>query len=271
MTALTWLLLGLGVLLLPAVDPAATRARLLTCARPAGRGADRVRFARAAAPSGARRDPGLRGGRPSRCSAWAGPVLAAATGIGSATLARLVLVALRGRAARRREAELTSAVRLIAAELESGQPALGRIHRGSAARRPTWRARVRQPPPRRVTPGTTRRSTAAELRGLGDAWRVADRAGAPLAAVVRRVADDLAARVEQRQAVTAAVAGARSSAALLAGLPLLGLLLGAAMQAHPLDVLLTTRAGQLVCLLGVALDAAGVLWTQRLAARAERA
>jgi tight adherence protein B len=50
----------------------------------------------------------------------------------------------------------------------------------------------------------------------------------------------------------------------------LGVLLGAAMQAHPLDVLLGTPSGRLLCLVGVALDAAGLLWTRRLTSRAER-
>ena len=201
--------------------------------------------------------------------AWAGPILAAATGIGSATVARLVLVALRTRAARRRAAELTSAVRLIAAELESGSRPSAAFTAAAQASG-IWCAEFTSAAAA-CHAGHDPPLDGAELRGLGQAWRVAARAGAPLAAVVRRVADDLGARVEQRQAVTAAVAGARSSAALLAGLPLLGLLLGAAMQAHPLDVLVATRAGQLVCLLGVSLDAAGVLWTQRLAAAAERA
>jgi tight adherence protein B len=109
------------------------------------------------------------------------------------------------------------------------------------------------------------------LRGLAQAWSVAVTTGAPMADVVRRVADDVAARLEQRRGVSAAVAGARSSALLLAGLPVLGLLLGAAMQARPLEVLLQTPAGQLLGLAGVTLDALGVLWTQFLIARAERA
>jgi tight adherence protein B len=111
---------------------------------------------------------------------------------------------------------------------------------------------------------------APALRSLAHAWSVAAATGAPLADVVRRVADDLAARIEQRHGVAAAVAGARSSALLLAGLPALGLLLGAAMQAHPLDVLVRTPAGRLLGLVGVTLDALGVLWTQLLIARSER-
>ncbi len=83
------------------------------------------------------------------------------------------------------------------------------------------------------------------------------------------MARDLAARIDQRGAVATALAGARSSAALLAVLPVLGLVLGTAMQADPVTVLLATPAGTR-CLVGVGLDAAGLLWTHWLAARAER-
>jgi tight adherence protein B len=87
--------------------------------------------------------------------------------------------------------------------------------------------------------------------------------------VVGRVADDLAAQVDQRRGAGSALSGARTSAVLLAGLPVLGLLLGAAMQAGPLHVLFGTPSGRLLSLLGVALDSAGLLWTQWLTSRAE--
>jgi len=103
------------------------------------------------------------------------------------------------------------------------------------------------------------------------AFRIAEAAGVPLADTLAGVDRDLEARAELGYAVTGAVAGARASAALLAGLPLLGLLLGAAMGAHPLGFLLGSATGRLVCCAGVLLDAGGVVWTQRLAARAERA
>jgi tight adherence protein B len=91
-----------------------------------------------------------------------------------------------------------------------------------------------------------------------------------LADVVARVAADVSGHVAARREVAAQLAGARSSGALLAGLPVLGLLLGAAMGAHPLTVLIDTPSGQLLALLGVTLDAAGLLWTQQLAGHAER-
>jgi tight adherence protein B len=103
------------------------------------------------------------------------------------------------------------------------------------------------------------------------AFRVAESAGVPLAAALAGVDRDLRARTDLTHAVSGAVAGARASAALLAGLPVLGLLLGAAMGAHPLDFLTGSAAGRLACCLGVLLDSAGVVWTQRLVARAERA
>ena len=94
--------------------------------------------------------------------------------------------------------------------------------------------------------------------------------GAPLADVCARLARDLTDRIDQRGAVATALAGARSSAALLAVLPALGLALGSAMQADPVTVLLSTPAGHALLVVGVALDAAGLLWTARLAAGAER-
>ena len=61
-------------------------------------------------------------------------------------------------------------------------------------------------------------------RALGLAWRLGHDTGAALGAVLARVADDLAAAAEQRRAVAVALAGPRASAAVLTGLPLLGLL-----------------------------------------------
>lgn len=110
-----------------------------------------------------------------------------------------------------------------------------------------------------------------ELVSLAHAWRVADTTGAPLAEVWSRVARDLGDRIEQRRAVAIALAGARSSAGLLAGLPVVGVLLGSAMQAQPLRVLFATATGHAVLLVGVCLESAGLGWTQWLTARAETA
>ena len=103
-----------------------------------------------------------------------------------------------------------------------------------------------------------------DLRAVGLAWSLGQDTGAPLAEVLERVADDLAATDEQRRAVLVALSGPRSSAVLLAGLPVVGIALGASMGARPLAFLTAAGAGRLVCLLGVLLDAAGVMWMRRI-------
>ena len=56
---------------------------------------------------------------------------------------------------------------------------------------------------------------------------------------------------------------------LLAGLPVLGIGLGAGMGADPLRVLIGTVPGQLALLTGVGLEALGVLWTSRVITKAQ--
>ena len=100
-------------------------------------------------------------------------------------------------------------------------------------------------------------------------WAVSERSGAPAAAVLDRVEQDLRARQQQGREVAAALAGARSTGTLLAVLPLLGIGLGAGMGAHPITVLLGQPRGQMALMLGIALEALGVLWTSRIIAAAE--
>lgn len=198
----------------------------------------------------------------------AGPVLGLAAGVVAATIGVSVLIARDARTGERREQELVSALHLLAAELSSGsspEPALRAAAEACSAHCAELNSAADA-----VARGEPPEFGAGELVPLGRAWQVAADSGAPLADVVGRVAGDVAARITRRRDVSAAVAGARSSAALLAVLPALGLLLGAAMQAHPLQVLFGSPAGRLLCLVGVVLDACGLAWTHRLAVGAQR-
>lgn len=172
------------------------------------------------------------------------PVLPAVAGaVAAGTAASVVGRAAADRVRRRESAALLESVGALAADLRAGQPpaeALAAVGTGPAARHPTVAA----------------------------VWTVSDRSGASAAAVLDRVEEDLRIRLGQRQEVDAQLAGARSTAALLAVLPLLGIGLGAAMGARPLGVLLGETRGHLALLAGVALDAAGVLWTARIVAAA---
>ncbi len=108
------------------------------------------------------------------------------------------------------------------------------------------------------------------LGRIAAATRLSMRTGCSLAAVATAVEDDLRARARHRGELRAATAGPRASAAVLAGLPLLGLLMGSGVGADPWRILTTTGVGQVLLVGGVALEAAGLSWSYRLVRRALR-
>jgi tight adherence protein B len=183
--------------------------------------------------------------------AWLGhgvtaPVLPVIAGAAAgATAAAALGRAAADRARRRADAALAEAVGGLAADLRAGQQPAEALA---------------------VLPGPAR-----QHRAVVAVWSVSERSGAPAAAVLDRVEQDLRARQEQRREVAAALAGARSTGTLLAVLPLLGIGLGAGMGAHPITVLLAQPRGQVALVGGVVLEALGVLWTSRIIASAEDA
>ena len=93
--------------------------------------------------------------------------------------------------------------------------------------------------------------------------------GAGLADGLDRISAGLRAERDQREELQALLAGPRSTALVLALLPAFGLLLGSAMGADPVRVLLHSPAG-LVCLgVGAVLEWAGLTWVARLVRTAE--
>lgn len=104
----------------------------------------------------------------------------------------------------------------------------------------------------------------AWLGRLADAWSLADRYGIPLADLLDAVRSDTEHRVRFAAEVQARLAGPRATAAVLAGLPLLGLALGQAVGAAPLRVLCQTVVGQVLLVIGTAATCIGVLWSARL-------
>ncbi len=112
---------------------------------------------------------------------------------------------------------------------------------------------------------------AEGLRGLAACWRVAVDQGAGLAAGLDRLEAALRADRDQRSDLRAQLAGARATAVMLAGLPVLGLLLGVALGSDPLRVLLHTGAGLGCLLAGGVLESLGVWWVTRIVRGAEAA
>lgn len=271
--AIAWLALGaaIGVVPVPSVagfrtHALARRGRLVAVAVP-----DRdASWSRPRAPT-----LGLLG-----CAACAvaagvvgGPAIGVAVALVAATVAGSISSALSARRAARRRRELLTSVRLLVAELESGSRSAAAL-RAAAAVAPQHAEALAAAGAAAETgsdaAGTLFASGARDLAPLAHAWRVGALTGAPMADVLGRVAADLSDDDDRHRAVAVALAGPRSSAALLAGLPVVGIALGAAMGARPLTFLFGSSAGRLVCCIGVALDAAGVLWTQRLMRRVQQ-
>ncbi|WP_344001059.1 type II secretion system F family protein [Streptomyces thermocarboxydovorans] len=109
-----------------------------------------------------------------------------------------------------------------------------------------------------------RQPGAEGLRGLAACWRVAVDQGAGLADGLDRLEAALRAERDQRNDLRAQLAGARATAVLLAGLPVLGLALGAALGADPLHVLLHTPAGLGCLAAGAVLEGLGLLWVRHI-------
>ncbi|MGW0534243.1 type II secretion system F family protein [Streptomyces sp. NPDC003032] len=118
--------------------------------------------------------------------------------------------------------------------------------------------------------GDASREPGAEgLLGLAACWRVAVDRGAGLAAGLERLEGALRSERDQRADLRAQLAGARSTAVMLAGLPVLGLLMGGALGAEPLRVLLHTGPGLGCLAVGGVLEGVGVWWALRIVRGAE--
>lgn len=108
------------------------------------------------------------------------------------------------------------------------------------------------------------------LRAVVACWRVAAGSGAALAPAIDRVADALQDEIDLSREVASIMAGPRATVHVLAGLPVIGLLLGTAIGARPIAFLFGSALG-VGCVLGaVVLDALGVAWSRRIARRAAR-
>jgi len=102
---------------------------------------------------------------------------------------------------------------------------------------------------------------------LRSGWLLSRRHGVAFGRVVSGIADELADEVAAEQERTAQLAGPRLSGYVMAGLPMMGLLLGAGMGVNPVAVLFGSAAGRLLLMVGVALMCAGLLWSARIVDR----
>ena len=211
---------------------------------------------------------------------WVVPVLAFGAMVAVGPLVAVPLVLGLGgrelwRLRRRRQEAVATADRvletceLLAAEVTAGQPPGHALARAATA----WP--VLAPAAEAGTlggnlPGTLRELAdapgASELRLVGAAWEVAHRSGSGLAEALDRVSATVRADRATRRVIESELASARATARLMAGLPVLVLLLGAGAGTSPWAFLATTPIGWVCLVGGLALGLAGLWWIERIAA-----
>jgi len=204
----------------------------------------------------------------------AAPVLALLVGIGPAVAAGLVAATLahRGAGRRRRTAsardddDLRRALTVMSADMRAGAPMVHACRSAADELGPSGGI------------GAALRTMAAELELGGSleadpdrhpglqrlvrAWTISSQAGLPMVALLDELRTDLVARSDFRSRTQASLAGPRATAAVLAGLPVLGIGLGQLMGAAPLRVLLDSPVGSVLLVIGAGLVCAGLLWSE---------
>lgn len=126
-----------------------------------------------------------------------------------------------------------------------------------------------------ATGADPRRAAALRLQqsqmiaSLGTALAVCERTGAPTAGMLQHLAEALRDLHDAAQARRSAFAGPRSTARILLVLPLAGLGLGMLLGGDPLRLLLTSGAGHLLGIAGLALTTLGWWWMHRMIRQAD--
>jgi tight adherence protein B len=107
----------------------------------------------------------------------------------------------------------------------------------------------------------------AHWERLAVCWRLAAEHGLAMSTLMRAAQRDIAERQRFSARVISRLAGARATAAILAGLPVLGTLLGQLIGAQPMRFLLDGHAGGWLLVTGTVLVCAGLLWSDRITDR----
>ncbi|MDH6124569.1 type II secretion system F family protein [Kitasatospora sp. GP82] len=180
----------------------------------------------------------------------------------------------------RRETAVIELCAGLAAELRAGATA-DRALSVVTARLTSLRAGLGPGPTASLAAGQYGADIPAALRAMAElpggrgaaavaaCWEVTAESGTGLAAGLDQLADALRAERALTEEIAGELAGPRATIVVLAALPLIGLLLGAALGAEPVRILLHTPVGLTCLAVGALLEAAGLAWTARIVRGAE--
>jgi tight adherence protein B len=107
----------------------------------------------------------------------------------------------------------------------------------------------------------------AQWDRLAVCWQLATEHGLAMSSLMRAAQHDIVERQRFSDRLTSAMAGARATAVILAGLPVLAVLLGQLIGAAPVAFLLGGQAGGWLLVVGVVLACGGLLWSDRITDR----
>ncbi|BBZ78088.1 hypothetical protein MANY_34250 [Mycolicibacterium anyangense] len=108
---------------------------------------------------------------------------------------------------------------------------------------------------------------AGQWSRLAVCWQLAAEQGLGMTALMRAAQRDIVERQRFADRVQAGLAGARATALILAGLPVLGVLLGQLIGARPVAFLAGAGLGGWLLVTGVMLVCLGLLWADRITER----
>jgi tight adherence protein B len=108
----------------------------------------------------------------------------------------------------------------------------------------------------------------AQWARLAVCWHLAAEHGLAMSTLMRAAQRDIVERQRFSGQVMSAMAGARATAAILAGLPVLSVVLGQLIGADPAAFLLAGHVGGWLLVVGVTLVCGGLLWSDRITDRA---
>jgi tight adherence protein B len=109
-----------------------------------------------------------------------------------------------------------------------------------------------------------RSSLPEQWERLAVCWQLAQSHGLAIGTLMQTAQRDLVERQRFSSRVEAGMAGARTTAAVLAGLPVVGIGLGQLIGADPVSFLLFGGFGEWLLVVGVLLACAGLLWCDRI-------
>lgn len=112
--------------------------------------------------------------------------------------------------------------------------------------------------------------SASQWNRISRGWMLAQRHGLAVADLLDMCRTDLQERQRFTARVNAGLAGPRATAAVLTGLPVVGIGLGQMIGAKPLSVLCAGGMGGALLVVGVTLACAGLLWSDVITGKALR-